>query len=88
MNKFYFDTGVKPWNSARVFADEEWYNGTKRIPFYADAPADAHLMFLCDDPERPESEAPDVIVRRVFNTSLVSQYAYFRLPRVKETVDG
>lgn len=79
MHTFYFDTGVKPWNNPNLWADQVWRGGTKQIPFDADAPEDAVLMFLCDNPDLPEAKSPNVIVREVFNTSLCSKYAYFTI---------
>lgn len=79
MNRFYFNTGVTPDNNPHLWDDQVWRNGTKQVPFEADAPADAQLMFLCDKPDLPEAEIPGVIVREVFNTSMISKYAYFRV---------
>ena len=79
MNKFYFDTGVSPKSGSPLYADQVWRGGTKQIPFEADAPKNATLMFLCNKPDLPESKIPNVIVREVFNTSMVSKYAYFRI---------
>lgn len=79
MNRFYFDTGVRPVNNPNLWGNEVWRNGTKQVPFDADAPKDAHLMSLCDNPHLPESDTPGVIVREVFNTSMCSKYAYFRV---------
>lgn len=80
MNRFYFNTGVRPESGSPVYADQVWRNGTKQIPFDADAPANACLMFMCDDPNRLEAQIPGVLVREVFNTSMVSKYAYLRVP--------
>lgn len=62
-----------------LYADQVWRGGTKQIPFEADAPPKARLMFLCDDPNLSESTLPNVIVKEVFNTSMTSKYAYFNI---------
>lgn len=88
LNQFYFNTGVLYANYPYLYGDQVNRGGTKQIPFQADAPQDAHLMFLCDNPNLPESTIPGVIVREVFNTSMCSKYAYFRLPGIhKDTAD-
>jgi hypothetical protein len=79
MNTFYFDTGVTPNNNPNLWADQVWRNGTKQIPFDADAPKNARLLFLCPNSDLPESKIPGVIVREVFNTSMCSKYAYFSI---------
>jgi len=79
MNTFYFNTGVTPQNNQNLWRDQVWKNGVKQIPFDADAPSDAELLFLCNNPHLPEADTPNVLVREVFNTSMCSKYAYFRL---------
>lgn len=79
LNKFYFNTGCKPHNCPVTTPGHEWRNGTMQIPFECDAPKDSHLMFCCDNPNLPESKAETVIVREMFNTVMVSKYAYFRV---------
>lgn len=83
MKTFYFDTGVIYANYPSLFGNQVVRGGTKQIPFDADVPEDAQLMFLCDHPDLRESKAPNVMVVPVFNTDMVSKYAYFRV-RVKE----
>ena len=84
MKRFTFNTGVRPENVINFPYEYHRSVGniisrTLLIPFDADAPENASLMFLCDNPNLPESKADTVIVREVFNTSLVSKYAYFRV---------
>ena len=79
MNKFYFNTGVKPWYSPKLNEGEVFINNEKHISFEADAPVNAQLMFLCDNPELPESKSNNVLVKEVFNTTMCSKFAYFRL---------
>lgn len=76
MNTFYFNTGVRGYPTTK---GQVYRNGVKQIPFDANAPANALLMFLCDNPNLPESEQPGVIVREVVNTTMISKYAYFRV---------
>ena len=90
MNTFYFNTGVRPETIFNPpFAYEYHKNvgnvirgGTLQCPFDCDAPKDALLLFLCDQKDLPESKSEKVIVREVFNTSMVSKYAYLRLAGV------
>ena len=85
LNQFWFNTGVRPDPTAKppigLYADQQWRGGTKQIPFYADAPENAHHQFLCDDPDRPEGKIDGWMVRPVYNTSMVSKYCYFRVPK-------
>lgn len=79
MRTMYFNTGCTPNNSPNLYKDQVWRNGTKQIPFDVDAPETARLLFLCDDPNAPETKIPGVIVREVFNTSMSSRYAYLKV---------
>lgn len=79
LNKFYFNTGVRPESGSPLWKDQIWRNGTMQIPFECDAPEDAVLMFLCWNPNLPESKIPGVIVCKVYNSSMESDYAYFRI---------
>ena len=79
MNTFYFNTGVKPWNCNGLSKGEVWKNGEKQIPFDCEAPENARFMFACDNPDLPESKYSSVKVFEIFNTSLCSKYAYFRI---------
>lgn len=38
LNKFYFNTGVRPENRpGKLYADHVWRNGTMQIPFECEA---------------------------------------------------
>lgn len=81
MNTFYFNTGVKQ-SYNNLTNGQVWKNGVKQIPFDADAPKNASLLFLCDSPDSidlSESTSEGIIVREVLNTVLLSKYAYFRV---------
>ena len=79
MNKFYFNTGVRPESGSKLFKDQVWRNGVKQIPLECEAPENALLMFCCDNPNLPESKLENVIVREIFNSSIISKYAYFKI---------
>ena len=79
MNTFYFNTGVLPQNTNGLTKGQVWRDGTKQIPFDCDAPENAELMYLCNNPKLDIIKCPNVIVREVFNTSMVSKYAYFKI---------
>ena len=87
MNTFYFNTGVRPSTVHNPPFPYKYHEkkghsiarGVLEIPFDCDAPQDAEFLFGCDNPDLPESKIPNVIVREIFNTSLVSKYAYFKV---------
>jgi len=79
MNTFYFNTGVLPQNCNGLTKGQVWRGGTKQIPFDCDAPQDAKLMYLCNNPNLDTAKYPNVIVREIFNTTMISKYAYFRV---------
>jgi len=86
MNKFYFNTGVNafrtinfPFEYHKKVGNVIQNNGTLVCPFECDAPENATLMFCCDNPNLDESKASNVIVREMFNTSMVSKYAYLKV---------
>lgn len=91
MNKFYFNTGVRSENVINFPYDYHYkkgnvINGTLCIPFECDAPSNAKPILCCDNPNLPESsvnsfnnykgENRKVIVCEMFNTNMVSKYAY------------
>jgi hypothetical protein len=85
LNKFYFNTGVRPTLregseiiSIKLFRDQVWKGGTKQIPFECEAPEGSVLMFCCDIPDLPESKIDGVIVCEIFNSSIISKYAYMK----------
>jgi hypothetical protein len=87
MNTFNFNTGVNayrvidfPFEYHKKVGNVIQSNGTLVIPFDCDAPQNATLMFLCDNPDLPESKNPNILVVPVFNTSMCSKYAYFIIP--------
>ena len=80
MKTFYFNTGVCPENNPHLMPGQVWRGGVKQIPFdCVDVPDEAELMFLCPYDDLPESKLPNVIVRSVHNTTMVSDFAYFKL---------
>ncbi len=79
MNRFYFDTGVPRDGTNILYGDQVWRGGTKQIPFDADAPSNAKLLFICDWPDLEEGTQEGVIVREIFNSSLTG-FAYFSCP--------
>lgn len=85
MNKFYFNTGVNPYNVINFPFEyhkkvgDVIKGGTLQCPFECDAPKNSSLMFLCGNPDLAEGKAENVKVVEVFNTSLASKYAYMRI---------
>jgi hypothetical protein len=84
MKTFYFDTGVVPYGHIPPIVlseGEVWRGGTKQIPFQCeDVPDDAIFQFACSNPSLNESKY--LLVRKIHNSALVSEYAYFQVPRV------
>lgn len=88
MRTFYFNTGVRfgvPINqrydrnakSVPLCEGQVWLNGTKQIPFDCeDVPEGCTFTFACDNPNLPGG----YLVRRMHNTTMCSEYAYFILP--------
>lgn len=81
MKTFYFNTGVSFVKYPFLYGNQVNKGGTKQIPFDVEdsVPDNATLMFLCSDPKLPESKHQNVIVVPVFNTDMVSKYAYFKV---------
>ena len=82
MKTFYFNTGVNCATYPGLFGKQVNRGGTKQIPFDVsdDVPDKAQLIMLCDNPELRESRCINTMVVPVFNTDMVSKYAYFRVP--------
>lgn len=83
MKTFNFNTGVKPFdhNPPADMAFMKGYkdsgNGVYVIPFDCkDVPDGATFAYACDH-NIPGDE--DLIKREIFNSILISKYAYFRL---------
>ena len=86
MTTFWFSTGVRLSTTSFKEKNDRWVRSTdgdfvRLIPFDCDAPKNAIHLFSCDYPNLPESKLPDIIVRPVFNTTMLSKYAYFRIPK-------
>lgn len=91
MRTFYFNTGVRagvPSNErhkkgakpVQLGDGQVWRNGLKQIPFDCEnVPDNAILMYLCGNDKLHENDK-NVIVREVFNTKMLSKYAYFSIP--------
>jgi len=83
MNTFYFNTGVKPQNISNFPYDYHKKvgnvirGGVLQCPFDCEAPINASLKYLCDNPDLDSAKCDGVEVFEIFNTSLVSKYAYF-----------
>lgn len=82
MKTFYFNTGVRrdlhnnppvPLMKGQIWS----MNGVKVIPFDCDAPENAVFKFACDNPNLPEADLDGWIVREIYNSTLISKYAYF-----------
>ena len=85
MKTFYFNTGVKPCTIHNPEFAYDYHkkaghtikNGTLQIPFDCEAPDNAKLLFLCDNPSLPQAQSEGVVVCKIFNTTMISSYAYF-----------
>lgn len=84
MKTFYFNTGVRPYihnPPVKIGKGQCVRGGTMQIPFDCEnVPDNAQFLFASDNPEPMEAKAENVIVREIFNSTLVSKYACFRLP--------
>ncbi len=86
LKTFYFNTGVKIWDNPHIKGGFDSGNGTVVIPFDCkDVPDGAKHLYCCDSPDVIlTSHIPkdsEVIVREIFNSSLLSKYAYFIKPK-------
>lgn len=82
LKTFYFDTGVKFTTNPFLFRGQVFRNGTKQIPFDCEnVPEGSTLLFLSIHDDLREAELEEVIVREVFNSTIASKFAYFRVPK-------
>lgn len=87
MRKFYFNTGIKPWNMShkRITHNMEkgniFINNELHIPFECDVEESAKVefMFACNNANHPESKSKNVLVKEIFNSNLVTKYAFFKV---------
>lgn len=83
MKTFYFNTGVRPYNRnppVKIMPGYVMRGGVMVIPFDCEnVPEGATFMFACDNPKLKEADYENVIVREIFNSKLVSKYAYFKI---------
>lgn len=76
MKTYFFNTGVKPWNSSYLGEGEIFINNEKHIPFICDGvPNGARFRFACNDPNA--SPGAGYIVAPIIAGGLCSKYAYF-----------
>ena len=82
MRTFKFNTGVKCADTNRGLSKGEILstNGVILIPFSCDIPDDLDVTFLfgCDSLNAPYKEN-NFIVKEIFNSTIISKYAYFRV---------
>lgn len=79
MKTFHFNTGVKIWVNPHIKGGIDSGNGTVVIPFDCDnVPENSTFMYACDNPNL-ENDNNNVICREIFNSGLLSKYAYFKL---------
>lgn len=83
MKTFYFNTGVQPYKHTppvKLGPGQIMRGGTMQIPFDCEnVPENAVFMFACDNDKLSEAAYKNVIVREMFNTSMCSKYAYFKV---------
>jgi hypothetical protein len=86
MKTFYFNTGVRPYihnPPVPIINGRVVRGGVMLIPFKCDGvPDGAKLMFMCDDPNLPESKCENVVVAKIEPGSEFGDggVAYFRCP--------
>ena len=83
MKTFYFNTGVKAYNSSYMAKNDiRNCHGERLIPFDCDnVPENATLKYLCDNPDL-EQYGANMIIKELFNTTMCSKYAYFFTPTI------
>jgi hypothetical protein len=78
MKTYYFNTGVKPWNSSPLKDGEIWSShNEKLIPFTVDKeiPENKTFQYGANNPNLATND--NVIVAKVLSGGLCSEYAYF-----------
>jgi hypothetical protein len=80
MKTFYFNSGVKPWNTdvkRELAKGHKFVNNELQIPFDCeDVPENASLAFLGNDISLAHK---NLIAREVHNTTMCSKYAFFNV---------
>lgn len=80
MKTFYFNTGVKPENRQGVgLCPGQIWRGTLQIPFDCDDVPDNAVFQFASDQTAPGDE--HLIRREMHNTTMVSKYAFFQIPK-------
>lgn len=87
MKVFYFNSGVKPWNTdveRQVKAGNKFINNELHFPFYVpdEVPDNATLLHLClYEPESFYKEDENFIIADVIGGNMISKYAIFLKPK-------
>ncbi len=91
LQRFQANTGVRPFDfnppAGMAFMEgfEDSGNGVYVIPFYCyDVPKGAKFTFAADNPDLGKLSNKKVIVRKIYNSKLTSEFAYFELEDEKE----
>jgi hypothetical protein len=83
MQKFYFNSGVKPWNCSVLHKGDEFIRGELHTAFYCkNVPKNANFKFICDDPNMKNEygkTCKSMIRRKIYNSRMIGKYAYFIL---------
>ena len=77
MKTFYFNTGVKPENRTHLAKGAVW-RGTMQFPFDCEDVPDGAVFQFASDQTAPGDE--HLLRREMHNTTMVSKYAFFKLP--------
>jgi len=80
LRTFYFNTGVRQGiHNTSLYGNQVYLNGVVQIPFDCEnVPKGAIFMFAAPSAELREVKQENVIVRKILNSELVSEYAYFQ----------
>ena len=76
---FWFNSGVKPWNSSYLAPGDKYINNENHIPFDCDDVPDGATFAFGAQVDNLEGYE-NYIVRKMKNTTMGSEYAYFKPP--------
>jgi hypothetical protein len=80
MEKLYFNTGVKPWNSSKLSEYEEFINGEKHVAFYVeDIPENTTFYCACDEVNEFYLNNSCYEIRKIVGGGLSYNYAIFQV---------
>ncbi len=77
---FYFNTGVKPWNSTYLADGDKFINNERHVPFICEDVPEGAIFQHGAQTDDLKTYNPKIKPFKIIGGNLLSEYAYFLIP--------